>query len=261
MNYAIPFTFVAVAVFCALDYLLLGRFFRSKLQNSWLLHLGLFISGQLVTILVPISSLLAGAFSQNNGWGVVPMLHGGFWLSFLSWGLAASLLEYVLHIAAHRYALLWAFHRVHHSDELVDATTGFRHHPIEMLWTAWLFGILGLIVAPALEAMLVWYFFTTAFNLLAHSHIKFSNQMSRFWEMAFFTPSLHRIHHSSEALQTNSNFGGTFNFWDRLFGTYNDEEPKQLGLDDPALSGKNATDFDTLLLEPFSFIRKRWKRR
>ena len=48
--------------------------------------------------------------------------------------------------------------------------------------------------------------------------------MPRFFEYIFATPSNHRVHHGSQEKYINKNYGATFIFWDRLFGTYQKEE-------------------------------------
>ena len=134
--------------------------------------------------------------------------------------IAVDLASYVSHRLHHSIHLLWRLHAVHHSDPVVDASTGLRHHPGEAVSVALLggavFGLLGLTawtLAAAATASLAW-------ALVQHADLAWSARLERFASLLLVTPGLHRIHHSEEARHHGANFGAVFSFWDRLFGTY-----------------------------------------
>ncbi len=246
---------VFFAFFAAIDVYLSDTALRARLPVQWLTNTGLFVVGQLVHLALPISIFAAAALSLNLLTGLQPYLNlTGPVSGVVVWGFATSFVSYLLHVASHKIRWLWAFHRVHHCDELLNASTGIRHHPIETLYSIPVYGILAFVLAPPPEATLVWYGLTIAIDLFTHSKIQLPKSVSSILEYVLVTPALHRVHHSAASVETDSNYGSTFTFWDRLFGTFQRAEPIHIGLDSPTLSGSASRDFDTLLTEPFRFI-------
>ena len=109
---------------------------------------------------------------------------------------------------------------VHHIDLDVDVTTGLRFHPIEiflsMLYKAALVLLLG---APPV-AVIVFEVILNATAQFNHSNVCLPVALERILRKVVITPDLHRIHHSMVVAETNSNFGFSVPFWDRLCGTY-----------------------------------------
>ena len=56
-----------------------------------------------------------------------------------------------------------------------------------------------------------------------HANIKLPLGLDRLLRLAIVTPDMHRIHHSTEVMETNSNYGFNFSIWDRVFRTYMDQ--------------------------------------
>ncbi len=142
--------------------------------------------------------------------------------------LLLDLFDYGYHRVAHRVRGLWLLHAVHHSDPQLDATTGMRFHPVEVtiemvLKTALLLGLgLPLWVEGARAV------FLNPANLLQHANVAFPAWVERRLSWLLVTPAMHRIHHSPDMRETNSNYGAVFSFWDRLFGTYRPPEAGHL---------------------------------
>jgi sterol desaturase/sphingolipid hydroxylase (fatty acid hydroxylase superfamily) len=246
--------------FCVGDYLFLSATDRKRLPGQWLLHFGIFVAAEILALIVPFTAILFATYSISKGYGLLPWLGVGPVAGFIVWVLADSFTEYVGHVASHKYPVLWAFHRVHHCDELVDASTGFRHHPLEVLWSLAIQCISAFALAPAPEIILMWYFVSTLMQFYSHSRIELPSTINRALEILLATPRIHRVHHSSYAPQTDSNYGGIFTIWDRVFQTFCTETPKHLGLDDAALSGEKSRDFDTLIFEPFGYLLNKLRR-
>ena len=102
----------------------------------------------------------------------------------------------------------------------VDVTTAFRQHPGETLWRmAWqLAGTLAL--GLPLWAVLA-YLILSALNAeLEHANVRVSARVDRFIRLAFVTPHMHKVHHSRDQRETDSNYSNIFSIWDRLFRTY-----------------------------------------
>ena len=145
--------------------------------------------------------------------------------------LAYELGYWFNHWLSHRVPLLWEFHKVHHSAEVLTPLTNFRVHPIY----AWVFAnILALATATAngfgnyafgntahqyaiSDTNLILVVFIHAYVHLQHSHIwiSFTGLMGRM----FVSPAHHQIHHSTNPAHFNRNFGSCLAVWDWIFGT------------------------------------------
>jgi len=168
-------------------------------------------------------------------------------LLFVAYLLTYDLLYYWLHRAQHRFDALWAIHKLHHSEPHVNVTTTLRVHwleevlkaviiilPVSVLFETppiaqgWLAGSLGL-----------WLFFVHA-----NARISFGPLS---WLMT--SPAAHRIHHSLDNRQSNSNFAVIFPIWDVLFGTFMRPTPGQwprtgiLGEEAPGFLRANVAPF------------------
>ncbi len=116
--------------------------------------------------------------------------------------------------------MLWRVHLVHHIDASVDATTAFRQHPIEgvlrfafIAATAWTLG-----APPAAIAL---YRLLGALNsVLEHANIRVPRALDRALVWFWVTPDMHKVHHSRERIETDSNYANLFSFFDRVFRTF-----------------------------------------
>lgn len=127
---------------------------------------------------------------------------------------------YFWHRANHRAAFLWRFHRAHHADTEMDSTTALRFHPGELILST----VARLPVVILLGMSFVQLvFFETILNistLFHHSNLAVPERWDRLLRTFLVTPNMHRVHHSVERLETNSNFTSILSFWDRIFGTF-----------------------------------------
>ncbi|MCH9699302.1 MAG: sterol desaturase family protein [Gammaproteobacteria bacterium] len=144
---------------------------------------------------------------------------------------------YLQHRVFHTFNWLWNIHRVHHSDIGFDCTTAVRFHFIEIVLSAvYKILIVLLIGAPAM-AVLLFEILLNAFALFNHSNLHFNSVWDRRLRNIVITPDMHRIHHSNRWQETNSNFGFSVPYWDRLCRTYcahpvSGQKAMQIGLPD-----------------------------
>jgi len=127
---------------------------------------------------------------------------------------------YLSHRKLHIVPFLWRFHRVHHSDEFVDITTTYRTHPVETVWRflfvvvpVWTLGI------PA-QAVVIQRLIAMTNGILEHANIRLWAPLDRVLSLVWVTPNVHKIHHSRERGETNSNYGNVLSVYDRLLGTF-----------------------------------------
>jgi sterol desaturase/sphingolipid hydroxylase (fatty acid hydroxylase superfamily) len=123
-------------------------------------------------------------------------------------------------VIQHKVAWMWHFHKVHHTDKEVDATTALRHHPGESI-----FRVVALFLAIAIMGVPVWMVmlyqtisaFMSQFN---HANIKLPKWLDTALSWIIVSPDMHKVHHSTWQPQTDSNYANIFSIWDRLFGTF-----------------------------------------
>jgi sterol desaturase/sphingolipid hydroxylase (fatty acid hydroxylase superfamily) len=213
-------------------------------RRRWLGNLSLFAINS-VTLMIPLLGALAAAAGDQRG--AFGLLEVPPWLCLVLGVLLLDLWSYVSHRVQHAIGILWRFHAVHHSDPELDVTTTVLQHPvtviIDVIATA---GIVVLAGIPA-TAILVYRTAEAVVQTLAHANLALPAFVSRF----VVTPAFHRLHHSPEIFETNSNYGQALAVWDHLFGTARKPRvtPEQFGLEDFG----SVTDQDPhwLLMEPF----------
>lgn len=140
---------------------------------------------------------------------------------------------YLWHRANHQLGLLWRFHRLHHQDEAMDVTTTVRFHPVEIMLST----LARLVVMPLLGLtigeLVIYEMVMFPVILLHHSNIRFPERIDRVLRVLIVTPAVHRIHHSVDRIETDSNYGSILAVWDRLGRTFrlrDDQRPVVFGL-------------------------------
>jgi sterol desaturase/sphingolipid hydroxylase (fatty acid hydroxylase superfamily) len=205
------------------------------------------LTSLLVLTNVALSFITAGVsrLSANSRFGLFFLFNMSPWLIGLLGVMALDLFTYFAHVVLHKCWLGWQFHRVHHSDNEVNVTTAFRQHPGETVWR-----ILWYAFAVAVFGIPMWvvliYLVTSTLNAqLEHANTRFDASIDRVLRLIFVTPNMHKVHHSREQIETDTNYSNIFSFWDRIFGTYTssvDFDRLRYGLD-----GFDIRDKQTLL--------------
>jgi sterol desaturase/sphingolipid hydroxylase (fatty acid hydroxylase superfamily) len=158
--------------------------------------------------------------AESKGWGLFNILPLPAWLAIPPAVLLLDLTIYGQHVAFHAVPLLWRLHRTHHADLEFDVTTGLRFHPGEILLSmAIKLAAVAVLGAPPL-AVLIFEILLNATSLFNHGNVRLPLGLDRLLRLIVVTPDMHRVHHSIDRPETNSNFGFNLPWWDRLFGTY-----------------------------------------
>ncbi len=173
------------------------------------------------------------------------------------------------HYLDHKLAVMWEFHKVHHSAEFLNPLTNKRMHPGqiffnnagEVLVIGGLIGICSYVFSmPIYENTVIGLDAYFLLNALSFYHVRHSHiYMSYGWlEKWILSPAQHQLHHSREARHWDKNFGLFLSVWDRWFGTlaYATEPPGSFRV---GLPGNEGAEYQTLVqLYTTPFI-KIWK--
>jgi len=173
--------------------------------------------------------------------------------------------RYFLHRLCHRLPLLWQFHQVHHSAEVMTPLTLYRSHPVEHL----LFIVRGALVTGLITGFFFYLFGTRAiqyqvlgvnvlgllFNMLGanlrHSHVWFS--YGKHIEHILLSPAQHQLHHSVDQHHYDRNYGSCLSIWDWLGGSLKlarERHDLRFGLS-PQESNHDSRNLISALIGPF----------
>ena len=169
---------------------------------------------------------LAAIEAEARGFGLFHLIA---WPGLVEAALGLLVLDlavYLQHVASHKIPWFWRLHQVHHADLDVDVTTGTRFHPVEILISAlykaavvFLFGIDPWVVV-VFEALL------NASAIFTHGNFALPTRLDRLLRRVICTPDMHRIHHSTDPRETDSNYGFFLAIWDHLFATFTPDPAK-----------------------------------
>jgi sterol desaturase/sphingolipid hydroxylase (fatty acid hydroxylase superfamily) len=180
----------------------------------------LVISSLCLRVIFPAAAVGTALWAEERGYGVLGLAGVN--------GLVAGILSFLIldfavwleHVASHKVPVLWRIHRMHHSDTGFDVTTALRFHPLEIVLSMfWKAAVVIFIGAPVLSVLL----FEIVLNgssMFNHANVRLPERLDGLLRRLVVTPDMHRVHHSSDRPETDSNFGFNFSFWDRCFATY-----------------------------------------
>lgn len=190
----------------------------------WANNLGLVaINTLLLRLLFPAAAVDMAAFAAEQGWGILNYAVLPLWLAIVISVIALDFMIWLQHVMVHAIPVLWRLHRVHHADPDYDLTTGARFHPIEILLSMLIKFAAIVVLGPPVAAVILFEVLLNATSMFNHGNVRLPAMADRILRWFVVTPNMHRVHHSVEDDETNSNFGFNLPWWDRLFGTYRDQ--------------------------------------
>jgi sterol desaturase/sphingolipid hydroxylase (fatty acid hydroxylase superfamily) len=181
------------------------------------------LDAALLRLVFPLAAAGVAAFAADNGWGLLNHFEVPFGLAAPLAVVALDFVIWLQHVMVHAVPALWRLHRVHHADLDYDLSTGTRFHPVEIgLSMAIKFAAIT-VIGPPVVAVVVFEVLLNVTAMFNHGNIRLPEAADRRLRWLVVTPDMHRVHHSVEDDETNSNFGFALPWWDRLFGTYRDQ--------------------------------------
>ncbi len=189
--------------------------------RRWPNNIGIVVVNTVVLrVAFPVAAVGMAAVAEAGGWGLLNSHRPPAWLAVVIAVVLLDLAIYLQHVMVHAVPAFWRLHRMHHADLDFDVTTGARFHPIEILLSM----TIKLLVVAALGAppvaVLIFEVMLNASSMFNHGNVRIPAGLDRVLRWFVVTPDMHRVHHSALRRETNSNFGFSLPWWDRLFGTY-----------------------------------------
>ena len=219
------FVFIGLLALLILAETVLPRKARALSRTSrWATNFGLTIANTLtlnvMAIVMPVMSVAAAYDASTNGYGVLGQVSWPIWLEAL---IAILILDFVIwaqHLITHKVPLLWRLHRVHHADRDMDVTTAIRFHPIEIALSMLLkIGVIYLL-GPTALAVILFEVMLNGMAMFNHANLRLPLWLDRKLRRVIVTPDMHRVHHSVDRAEHDSNYGFSLSIWDQIFGTY-----------------------------------------
>ncbi len=197
---------------------------RARLHTRakrWTANLGLVaLNTVLLRLLFPLAAVGFAAYAAKHDWGLLNNIDLPGWLAVVLAVVAMDFAIWLQHVMVHAVPVLWRLHQVHHADPDYDVTTGARFHPLEIILSMLIkFAVIAVLGAPA-AAVLVFEVLLNATAMFNHGNIRLPAGVDGGLRLLLVTPDMHRVHHSIDHAEANSNFGFNLSIWDRLFGTY-----------------------------------------
>ncbi|MFY0690326.1 MAG: sterol desaturase family protein [Paracoccaceae bacterium] len=179
-----------------------------------------------LAIALPLLAVGAAIDAGENGWGLFNTLglHAG--LEILLTVLIFDFAIWLQHLIMHKIPVLWRLHRVHHADVDIDVSTAIRFHPVEIALSMLLKIGLVYVLGPSALGIILFEIILNGTAMFNHANIKLPLKADAVIRKVLVTPDMHRIHHSNQRTEHDSNYGFSLSIWDRLFRTYTAEPDK-----------------------------------
>lgn len=228
-------------------------------KQRWPVNLGLAL-GNMVLMRFSIGGLayLSALWAAEHGVGLLNIWPLPTGISMLVTLLILDFAIYFQHIAMHKWPLLWRLHKIHHTDLEFDATTAVRFHPVEIVLSMLYKSACIVAIGAHPGSVIAFEIILNGCATFNHSNVAIPEALDNKLRWFLITPDMHRIHHSAEPVETDSNYGFSVSWWDRLCNTYTGN-PKlaqdQLIIGLSAYREQAGLSFGKLLLMPFAGIK------
>lgn len=224
---------------------------RNKVRHA---EINLFFTAIHLIIHTGIAVLIVALsdWCNKESFGIVYWTNANILFTIIIAVLALDFSSWLVHLVMHKVKLLWGFHLVHHTDNNVDVTTGLRHHPGDSILRGVFFLLLIFVSGAPMYGVMIYQTLLVLATAFTHANISLPQRLDNALSYFLVSPNMHKVHHHWKQPYTDSNYGGVFSIWDRLFGTFKTLDPKEIhyGLDRYYPNEKDE-DLIALLKKPF----------
>jgi sterol desaturase/sphingolipid hydroxylase (fatty acid hydroxylase superfamily) len=214
---AIPVFFILMGLEVAYDYHKQRKLYR---LNDAVSNISCGIVEQLTGLFAKIFTVAAYHFIFVN-YAIFELESTWYWLLLAFIGI--DFFYYWAHRMSHQVNLFWLGHVVHHQSEDYNLSVALRQSTLQKMFTFYFYFPMAF-----LGFKTEWFVLMGAFNLLYQFwiHTEVINKLPRWYEYLFNTPAHHRVHHGRDPKYIDKNHAGTLIIWDRMFGTFQQEEER-----------------------------------
>jgi sterol desaturase/sphingolipid hydroxylase (fatty acid hydroxylase superfamily) len=196
------------------------RDLRHRKWQRWAVNFGLIVVDIVVQRgLLGAAAITAAVYAQAHQVGLLAWVDWPWAVKAVIGFVLLDCALYLQHRVFHALPWLWRLHRVHHTDPDLDASSGLRFHPGEIILSLIYKAIVVLALGADLWTVLAFEATLNAASIFTHGNIRIPDAIDAGLREVIITPDMHRIHHSIVPAETDSNFGFFLSVWDRIFGT------------------------------------------
>jgi sterol desaturase/sphingolipid hydroxylase (fatty acid hydroxylase superfamily) len=177
-------------------------------------------NGALTKLALSAMTMQAISVAEGHSFGLMRMIALPATLRGIVVFILFDIWMYYWHMANHHIGFLWLFHRAHHADIEMDTTTALRFHPGELVLSTFIRLPVIMLIGMSFPELVLFEVMLNSSTLFHHSNVALPKTWDRMLRILIVTPDMHRVHHSVDLEEMNSNFTSLLSFWDRLGHTF-----------------------------------------
>ena len=213
--YSIPAFFILIAIELIIDKIKKTNYYR---LNDSISNINTGIVQQVTGVLLKLLNVGVYIYIyEHYRITTIPLT----WYSWLLLLFAVDFFYYWFHRLSHEISILWGTHVVHHQSEEYNLSVALRQSATQVFGSFWFYLPLAFIGFDPVSFLLVSQI-QTLYQFWIHTRM--IHKFPKWFEFIFNTPSHHRVHHGVNPKYIDKNHGGTFIIYDRIFGTFQEEE-------------------------------------
>ncbi len=204
---------------------------------------------------VLFTGIMAWLFSYlaSSPAGVLSFINFPVWIKITLTIALLDLWSYWWHRFNHTIPFLWRFHRAHHTDTEMCATSAYRFHPVEIIFSSLLRIPLIFMLGLRVEGLVLYEAILTVSIVFHHSNIGIGDRADSIVRTIIVSPVMHKLHHSVLPREFSSNYSSILSVWDRLFGTWTEtDKPREIKLGLNIFRDEKWQGYWGILRTPFS---------
>ncbi len=217
-------TRLLIFISCLTLFTVLETFFPKKKNlrpQRWLNNLIVAtLSALTLKLFFFVGGVKSALFAKQYSLGLLHWIHLPAIFNIIIAMLVLDCLIYWQHRLMHRWPLLWRLHQVHHADNMLDASTGIRFHPLEALLSMCIRSVAILLFGIPVTAVVLFEIILNGTSLFNHANLTLPKTVDKILRLFIVTPDMHRIHHTVKIFDQHHNFSFSISLWDRLFHSY-----------------------------------------
>lgn len=213
--YSIPAFFILIAIELIVDKIKKTHYYR---LNDMISNINTGIVQQVTGVLLKILNIGVYIWIYDN---YRIMTIPQTWYTWILLLFGVDFFYYWFHRLSHEISVLWGTHVVHHQSEEYNLSVALRQSATQVFGSFWFYLPLAFIGFDPVTFIVVAQI-QTLYQFWIHT--RFIGKMPKWFEFVFNTPSHHRVHHGVNPKYIDKNHGGTFIIYDRIFGTFQEEE-------------------------------------